>query len=133
MERIFRKFQKTAILGQNGHFSAHLAKIDQNEKFYQKSGRAIFYPYCPPTSCQISEKSLERFPRSIRYIHPYIHTYKGETIEPVAFAGSIYTSNIFLKNNQTKFCSYTKITIIYKLLFIEKHKPTSTFAIIEKS
>ena len=74
------------ILGQNGHFLAHLAKICQNENFYQKSGRAIFYPYyCPPTLCQVSEKSVERFPRSIRYIHPS----KGETIEPVAFAGSI--------------------------------------------
>ena len=82
-----------------GHFLARLAKIGQNENFYQKSGRAIFYPYCPPTSCQVSEKSLERFPRSIRcihpYIHTYIHTYKGDPIEPVAFAGSI-THNIKL-------------------------------------
>ena len=31
-----------------GHFSARLAKIDQNENFYKKSARAIFYPYCPP-------------------------------------------------------------------------------------
>ena len=48
MEQIFRKFQKTVILGQNGHFSAHLAKIGQNEKFYQKSGRAIFLPLLSP-------------------------------------------------------------------------------------
>ena len=32
--------------------------------------------------------SLERFPRSIRYELTYIHTYKGDPIEPVAFAGS---------------------------------------------
>ena len=54
----------------------------------------FFYPYCPPTSCQVLEKSVERFPRSIRYIHPNIRTYKGDPIEPVAFAGSclLYTS-----------------------------------------
>ena len=34
-----------------GHLLARLAKIGQNENFYKKSGRAIFYPYCPPTSC----------------------------------------------------------------------------------
>ena len=66
-EQFFRKFQKHVILGQNGHFLARLAKIGKNENFYQKSGRAIFYPYCPPTSCRVSEKLLERFPRSIRY------------------------------------------------------------------
>ena len=75
VEHFFLKFRKTLILGQNGHFLAHLAKIGQNENFYKKSCRAIFYPYCPPTSCRVSEKSLERFPRSIRYIHPNIRTY----------------------------------------------------------
>ena len=42
MEQFFLKFQKTVILGQNGHFLARLAKIGQNENFYKKSGRAIF-------------------------------------------------------------------------------------------
>jgi hypothetical protein len=65
VEQFVLKLKKTVILGQNGHFLARLAKIGQNENFYKKSGRAIFYPYCPPTSCQVSEKSLERFPRSI--------------------------------------------------------------------
>ena len=37
--------------------------------------RAVFYPYGPPTSCRVSEKSKERFPRSIRYIRTSIHTY----------------------------------------------------------
>ena len=74
VEQFFRKFQKHVILGQNGHFLARLAKIGQNEKFYQKSGRAIFYPYCPPTSCRVSEKLLERFLRSIRYEHQNIRT-----------------------------------------------------------
>ena len=96
VEQFFRKFQKTVILCKNGHFLARLAKIGQNENFYS---RAIFYPYCPPTSCGNSEKSLERFPRSIRYIHPsihsYIHTYKGDLIEPVAFAVSIIIIVIF--------------------------------------
>ena len=48
VEQFFRKFQKHVILGQNGHFLAHLAKIGQNEKFYQKSGRAIFLPLLSP-------------------------------------------------------------------------------------
>ena len=82
VEQFFLKFQKTVILGQNGHFLARLAKIGQNENFYKKSGRAIFYPYCPPTSCRVSEKSLERFPRSIRYIHPYIHTSIHTKVKP---------------------------------------------------
>ena len=48
MEQFFRKFQKHVILGQNGHFLARLAKIGQNENFYQKSGRAIFLPLLSP-------------------------------------------------------------------------------------
>ena len=48
VEQFFRKFKKHVILGQNGHFLAHLAKIGQNEKFYQKSGRAIFLPLLSP-------------------------------------------------------------------------------------
>ena len=36
------------ILGQNGHFSARLAKIGQNENFYKKSGRAIFFTLIVP-------------------------------------------------------------------------------------
>ena len=48
VEQFFRKFQKLVILGQNGHFLARLAKIGQNEEFYQKSGRAIFLPLLSP-------------------------------------------------------------------------------------
>ena len=82
LESFFRKVPTKTDLD---HFFAHLAKISQNENFYQKSGRAIFYPYCPPISFHVSEKSLERFPRSVRHIHPH----KGDITEPVAFAGSI--------------------------------------------
>ena len=42
VEKFFLKFQKTVIWGKNGHFLARLAKISQNENFYQKSGHAIF-------------------------------------------------------------------------------------------
>ena len=43
----------------------------------------FFYPYCLSTSYRVSEKSLERFPRSIRYEHTYIHPDKGDIIDYV--------------------------------------------------
>ena len=46
--QFFSNSKKTVILGQNGHFLARLAKIGQNENFYQKSGRAIFLPLLSP-------------------------------------------------------------------------------------
>ena len=64
--RFFAMSQKLQFWPKMAIFFARQAKFGQNENFSQKSGRAIFYPYCPPTSCQVSEKSLERFPRSIR-------------------------------------------------------------------
>ena len=70
-------------------------KSAKMRNFIKNRAVLFFYPYCPPTSCQVSEKSFERFPRSIRYVHTYIHTDKGETIEPVAFAGSIWTHCIY--------------------------------------
>ena len=93
MEQILRKFQKTVILGQNGHFSAHLAKIGQNEKFYQKSGRAIFLPLLSPNFMPSFRKiggAVSEINSLLTNIHTSIHPYKGETIEPVAFAGSIF-------------------------------------------
>ena len=87
MEQIFRKFQKTVILGQNGHFSAHLAKIGQNEKFYQKSGRAIFLPLLSPNFMP-SFRKIVRAVSEINSLRTYEHTDKGDPIEPVAFAGS---------------------------------------------
>ena len=91
LESFFRKVPKTVILAIFWHVWPKSAKM---RIFIKNRAVLFFYPYCPPTSCQVSEKSLERFPRSIRYIHTSIHTsihtYKGEIIEPVAFAGSIY-------------------------------------------
>ena len=84
VEQFFLKFQKTVILGQNGHFSAHLAKIGQNEKFYQKSGPAIFLPLLSPNFMP----SFRKIGGAVSEINS-LRTYKGETIEPVAFAGSI--------------------------------------------
>ena len=48
MEQFFRKLKKTVILSQNGHFLALLAKMGQNENFYKKSGRAIFFTLIVP-------------------------------------------------------------------------------------
>ena len=61
LEPFFRNVPKTAILAKNGHFWAHLAKFGQNDNFPQKRAQLSFYPYCPPTLYQVSEKSLERF------------------------------------------------------------------------
>ena len=88
MERIFRKFQKTVILGQNDHFSAHLAKIGQNENFYQKSGRAVFLPLLSPNFMP----SFRKIVGAVSEINSLLTnelTYIGDPIEPVAFAGSI--------------------------------------------
>ena len=53
----------------------HIWPKSAKMRFFIKNRAVLFfYPYCPPTSCQVSKKSLERFPRSIRYIHPNIHT-----------------------------------------------------------
>ena len=43
-------------------------KSAKMRNFIKNRAVLFFYPYCPPTLCQVSEKSLERFPRSIRYI-----------------------------------------------------------------
>ena len=86
------------ILGQNGHFSAHLAKIGQNEKFYQKSGRAIFLPLLSPNFMPSFRKigwAVSEINSLHTSIHPSIHPHKGETIEPVAFAGSITYKNAY--------------------------------------
>ena len=87
VDQFLRKFPKTVILGQNGHFSAHLAKIGQNEKFYQKSGRAIFLPLLSPNFMP----SFRKIGGAVFEINSLL-TNKGETIEPVAFAGS--TNNV---------------------------------------
>ena len=129
MEQIFRKFQKTVILGQNGHFSAHLAKIGRNEKFEQKSVPAIFLPLLSPNfmpSFRKIVRAVSEINSLDTYIHPYIHTSKGETIEPVAFAGStsapwnnepapfrslsaIFWGKIFLGTHKKKFFEGEKI------------------------
>ena len=78
VEQFFRKFQKTVILGQNGHFLARLAKIGQNEKFYQKSGRPIFLPLLSPNFMPSFRKIVGAVSEinSLRtHIHTYIRTY----------------------------------------------------------
>ena len=81
LELFFGKVPKTVILA----IFWHLAKIGQNEFLYKKSGRAILYPYCPPTLCQVSEKSFWSGFRDqfITNGHTDIRTDKGDLIEPV--------------------------------------------------
>ena len=77
VEQFFLKFRKTLILGQNGHFSAHLAKIGQNEKFYQKSGRAIFLPLLSPNFMPSFRKiggAVSEINSLLTKIHTYIRT-----------------------------------------------------------
>ena len=81
VEQFFRKFQKTVIVGQNGHFSAHLAKIDQNEKFYQKSGRAIFLPLLSPNFMP-SFRKIVRAVSEINSLHTYIHPSIHAKVKP---------------------------------------------------
>ena len=54
----------------------------------KKSGRAMFYPFCPPSSCQVSEKIVGAV-SAINSLRTNEHPDKAENIEPVAFAGSI--------------------------------------------
>ena len=65
--------KKHVILGQNGHFLARLAKIGQNEKFYQKSGRAIFLPLLSPNFMPSFRKIVGAV-SEINSLLTYIHT-----------------------------------------------------------
>ena len=67
------KFPKTMILGQNGPFLPHLAKIGQNENFYQKSDRAIFLPLLSPNFMPSFRKIVEAV-SEINSLHPHIGT-----------------------------------------------------------
>ena len=51
----------------------------------KKALRPFFKSYWPPTSCKISEKLLERFPRNCRYARMYVRTHKGDSIGPFGF------------------------------------------------
>ena len=82
----FHKVPKTVILAIFRHVWPKSAKM---RILIKNLDVLFFYPYCPPTSCRVSEKSLEWFPRSIRYGRTHARTHKGDITEPVAFAGSI--------------------------------------------
>ena len=73
VKQFFSNSKKTVILGQNGHFLARLSKIGQNENFYKKSGRAIFYPYCPPNFMPSFRKIVGAV-SEINSLHTYIRT-----------------------------------------------------------
>ena len=74
VEQFLLKFQKTVIFGQNGHFLAHLAKIGHNENFYQKSGRAIFFPLLSPNFMPSFRKIVGAV-SEINSLHPNEHPY----------------------------------------------------------
>ena len=88
VEQFFLKFWKTLILGQNGHFSAHLAKIGQNENFYQKSGRAIFLPLLS-RNFMPSFRKIVGAVSEINSLRTDGRTHKSDITEPFAFAGSL--------------------------------------------
>ena len=70
MPSFFRKVPKTAILVQNGHFLARLAKFLQNEIFSKKSGRAIFLPLLSPNFMPSFRKIVEAV-SEINSLHTY--------------------------------------------------------------
>ena len=51
--------------------------------FLKKSGHAIFYPYCPPTSCQVSENPWSGFQNQLRDILTDRRTHEGDIMEPI--------------------------------------------------
>ena len=81
LESFFHKVPKTVILGQNGHFSARLAKLGLNENFLKKRALLFFLPLCPPSLMTSFGKILG----AVFEINCV--TDKVEIIEPVAFAG----------------------------------------------
>ena len=103
-------------------------KSAKMRNFIKNRAVLFFYPYCPPTSCQVSEKSLERFPRSIRYARTYEHTDKGDIIEPVAFAGSTNIDLKHIKNypSHAYFFSKSILAMLIKSMLIKRN--TCTFA-----
>ena len=61
VEQFLRKFPKTVILGRNGYFLAHLAKIGKNENFYKKSGCAIFTLIVPQLHAEFQKNRWSGF------------------------------------------------------------------------
>ena len=98
VEQFFRKFPKTVFFGQNGHFLARLAKIGQNEKFYQESGRAICLPLLSPNFMPSFRKTVGAV-SEINSLDTNEHTDKGDITEPVAFAGSKMTFSVNFQMN----------------------------------
>ena len=78
MSQKLRFWPKMAIFS---HFRTNLGKL---RIFLKKRALLSFYPYCPSTSCEVLEKSLERFPRSIRDERTDGRTHEGDIVEPVA-------------------------------------------------
>ena len=57
-EPFFRNVPKTAILAKNGHFSHARPNLGKMRIFLKKRALLYFYPYCRPTSYQVSEKII---------------------------------------------------------------------------
>ena len=89
LESFFRKVPKTVILAIFWHVWPKSAKM---RIFIKKLGRAIFLPLLSPNFMSSFRKivgAVSEINSLHTSIHPYIHTYKGDPIEPVDFAGSI--------------------------------------------
>ena len=60
-------------------------------RIFIKNRAVLFFTLIvPQLHAEFQKNRMSRFrDQFVTSIHPYIRTYKGETIEPVAFAGSI--------------------------------------------
>ena len=86
LESFFRKVPKTVILAIFWHVWPKSAKM----RIFSKNRAMLFFTLIvPQLQAEFQKKSLERFPRSIRYGRTHTRTHKSDITEPVAFAGSI--------------------------------------------
>ena len=87
LESFFRKVPRTAILGQNGHFSTFgLAQFGQNVIFFKKKGAAIFSPLLSPNFMPSFRKILGAVSEinCVTDARTHDRTDEGDIIEPVA-------------------------------------------------
>ena len=93
LEPFFAMSQKLRFWPNMAIFSHVKPNLGKIRIFLKKRALLSFYPYCPLTSCQVSEKSLEWFPRSIALrtdVWTYGRTYgQGWYYRTDRFAGSI--------------------------------------------
>ena len=84
LESFFHKFFTSPKNCEFGHFLARLAKIGQNENFYKKSGRAIFFTLIVPQLHAKFQKNRQSGFRDqfVRSEHPNIRTSEHTKVKP---------------------------------------------------